>query len=105
MPNDKVAAIGDKDTVFAFRALGVDAFGVTDADAADTIKKVAGEYSVIFVTEDVAEKQAELIARYKSRPYPALIPIPTAFGSSGFGMAGIDRNVEKALGTNPGEGD
>ena len=63
MPNDKVAAIGDKDTVFAFRALGVDAFGVTDADAADTIKKVAGEYSV------------------------------------------IDRNVEKALGTNPGEGD
>ena len=86
-------------------ALGSGTTKGVDADAADTIKKVAGEYSVIFVTEDVAEKQAELIARYKSRPYPALIPIPTAFGSSGFGMAGIDRNVEKALGTNPGEGD
>ncbi len=101
MPNDRIAAVGDKDSVFAFKALGVDVFGVEAVeDAAKTIKALAREYSVIFVTEDVAEANAELIARYKARPYPAVIPIPGANGTNGFGMRGIDACVEKALGRN-----
>ena len=99
MPNDRVAAVGDKDSVFAFKALGVDVFGVKDnEDAEKRIKELARTYSVIFVTENVATANAELIARYKARPYPAVIPIPTASGSNGFGMRGIDLCVEKALG-------
>ena len=46
----------------------------------------------------IAEKVGEIIMRYKSRPYPAVIPIPSGEGASGFGMDGIRKDVEKAIG-------
>lgn len=100
MPNNKLAVIGDKTSVLAFRALGVDVFGVKNPfDAAETLKKLARDYSVVFITEDIAEEIPEILNRYKTRPYPAVIPIPSAAGSSGFGMKGLSKDVEKALGT------
>ncbi|MBO8424446.1 MAG: V-type ATP synthase subunit F [Firmicutes bacterium] len=100
MPNNKIAVIGDKDSVLAFRALGVDVFDArTDAEAEDRLKKLAREYSVIFITEDIAERISDIVARYKTRPYPAVIPIPSAQGSTGYGMRGLSKDVEKAIGS------
>ena len=100
MLNDKIAVIGDKDSVLAFKAVGADVFPVTsDEHASETLKKLARSYPVIFVTEDIAQKITETVDRYKTRPYPAVIPIPGAAGNLGYGMQGISRNVEKALGT------
>ena len=100
MPNDRVAVVGDKNAISAFKALGADVYGVKQASEAEgIIKKLARDYSVIFVTEDIARAEEGLIARYKSRPYPAVIPIPTAAGSDGYGMAAIGKNVEKAIGS------
>ncbi len=100
MLNDKIAVIGDKDSVLAFKAVGADVFPVTNEEhASETLKKLARHYPVIFVTEDIAQKITETVDRYKTRPYPAVIPIPGAAGSLGYGMKGISRNVEKALGT------
>lgn len=99
MPNDKIAVIGDKDSVLAFRALGVDVFHVKNYfEGSETLKKLARDYSVIFITEDIAETMPEILARYKARPYPAVIPIPSATGSNGFGLKGISQDVEKAIG-------
>lgn len=99
MPNNKIAVIGDKDSVLAFKALGVDVFDAkTSFDAKEILKKLAREYSVIFITEDIAEAIADIVARYKTRAYPAVIPIPSAKGATGFGIAGISKDVEKALG-------
>ena len=53
---------------------------------------------MIFVTEQVAEQASQLIERYKSRPYPVVVPIPSAEGNKGLGMQGIKSNVEKAIG-------
>ncbi len=100
MRNNKIAVIGDKDSILAFKAVGADVFPVRNYfDAAETLKKLARTYAVIFITEEIAENVSEIIARYKTRPYPAVIPIPGAQGSNGFGMNGISRNVEKAIGT------
>ena len=100
MPNDRVAVVGDKNAISAFKALGADVFGIkSSSEAHDTIKKLAREYSVIFVTEDIAESEEELLNRYKARPYPVVIAIPTAAGSNGYGMAQIAKNVEKAIGS------
>ena len=100
MRNNKIAVIGDKDSILAFKAVGADVFPIRNYfDAAETLKKLARSYAVIFITEEIAENVSEIIARYKTRPYPAVKPIPGAQGSNGFGMNGISRNVEKAIGT------
>ncbi|MGN1043145.1 MAG: V-type ATP synthase subunit F [Christensenellales bacterium] len=100
MRNNRIAVIGDKDSVLAFKAVGADVFPVKNYfDAADKLKKLARTYAVIFITEEIAEKISDVAARYKTRTYPAVIPIPGAQGSTGFGMKGISDNVEKAIGT------
>ena len=100
LSNNKIAIIGDKDSILSFKAIGVDVYPVKNYfDAQDTLKKLAREYAVIFITEDIAEQIQEIIKRYKTRPFPAVIPIPSAQGSSGFGMKAISRDVEKAIGT------
>lgn len=62
-----------------------------------TISKT-DEYAVILITEDYAAKNEPLIQKLKAKPYPAVLCIPGAGGSNGFGMAGVKRDVEKAVG-------
>ena len=100
MLNDKIAVIGDKDSILAFKAIGAEVFPVRNSfDASETLKKLARTYPIIFITEDIAQQINETVERYKARPYPAVIPIPGSSGTNGYGMIGISRNVEKAIGT------
>lgn len=100
MRKGKIAVVGDKDSILAFKAVGMDIFDANTAgEANERIKLLARNYSVIFITEDLAEEIADVIEKYKTRPYPAIIPIPTSQGASGFGMDGIKRDVERAVGT------
>ena len=54
----RVAVIGDKDSVLAFKALGVEVYTVIDGEeAADTINNLAKEdVGVIFITEKFLKK-------------------------------------------------
>lgn len=99
MYENKIAVIGDKDSILAFKAIGVEVFPINNIDeASETLKKLARKYAVIFITEDIAIKINDIVARYKTRPYPAVIPIPSSNGSNGYGMDCIKKNVEKAIG-------
>jgi len=99
MRKDKIAVIGDKDSVLAFKAIGVDVFNVLDEqEARETLRKLARNFKVIFITEDIAEKIGDTISRYKSAAYPIVIPIPGSTGSRGFGINQIKKDVEKAIG-------
>ena len=99
MRDNAIAVCCDKDSVLAFKAIGLDVFPVEDEyQARDTIHALARKYAVIFVTEKVATQADALINRYKSRPYPVIVPIPSAEGNRGVGLAGIKVNVEKAIG-------
>ena len=46
----------------------------------------------------MAEQIPDVLAKAKTQPYPAIVPIPTSEKSSGFGMQGIKNDVEKAIG-------
>ena len=99
MVREGIAVVGDKDSVLAFKAIGLEVYPVDSAEEAEErVKKLARTHSVIFLTDRIAEKIEPLIARYKARPYPVVVPIPSAEGSSGFGMKGVRANVEKAIG-------
>lgn len=96
----KIGVIGHRDAVLGFQAAGLDVFPVTDAqEAAHTINRLAaGGYAVLFVTEQIAQEIPETVKRYKAAAYPALIPIPGTCGSTGYGMAQVRQNMEKAVG-------
>ena len=97
----RIGVVGEKDSVGCFRTLGLDVFEPeTPRDIARTINRMAKEkYAVIFVTEQAYGKAQETIEKYKSQPYPAVIPIPSGTGSLGIGLENIRKNVEKAVGT------
>ncbi len=101
MPNSKVAVIGDKDSVLAFKAVGVEVYDCLDAESARKLVKqlTDNQYAVIFITEPLAQSIPDTIAKAKAKAYPAIVPIPTAEGSNGYGMNGIKKDVEKAIGT------
>lgn len=96
----KIAAIGDKDSVMAFMTLGIEVFPVTDdQEAGKAILHAARDgFEVIFITEQAAQNNTEIIGRYANDAYPAIIPIPSNQGSLGIGMHMLRTNVEKALG-------
>lgn len=98
----KIAVIGDKNSVLAFKALGIDVYTVNAADEArKTVDTLANNnYGIIFITEQIASLIEETISRYDKEPVPAIILIPSNQGTLNIGMDRIQENVEKAIGTN-----
>ena len=98
----KIGVVGDKDSVLAFKALGIDVFPVVEHHEAKRIvdKLAINDYAVIFVTEQVAEGIQETIERYTRKMLPAIILIPSNQGTLNMGMQRINDNVEKAIGVN-----
>lgn len=96
----KIGVIGDSASVMGFMAIGFSVFPVTDDESVQkTLSRLASEnYAIIYITEHYAEVCAEIIARYKDSPMPAIIPIPSKDGSSGYGMINIKKSVERAVG-------
>jgi V/A-type H+-transporting ATPase subunit F len=96
---NKIGVIGDSDSVVGFKSLGIDVYPATGGEVMKTINRLAsGGYAIIFITEQAAELAIETIDRYKTMPFPAIIPIPSNRGTTGLGMKNIRANVEKAIG-------
>lgn len=96
----KIAVIGDKDSILAFKAIGAEVFTANNSfEANDLLKKLSkGDYAVIFITEQIAEEIKDTLVKMKTKAFPSVIPIPSSSGSNGFGMAGLKKDVEKAIG-------
>jgi V/A-type H+-transporting ATPase subunit F len=96
---NKIGVVGDSDSIIGFKALGIDVYPATGDNVSKTIFHLANSgYAIIFVTEQAAEAAAETIDRYKTSPFPAIIPIPGNRGTTGLVMRNIRANVEKAIG-------
>lgn len=97
----KVAVLGDRDSVYGFRALGLDVFFAdNEAQASAQIKKITeGDYAVIYVTEMIAEYIGEQIEKFSFESSPAIILIPGVKGNTGKGMDSVKKSVEKAVGS------
>ena len=96
----KVAVMGDLDSIVGLSALGLEIFPTEQADeAARLLKSLAGSgYAVIYVTEALAARIPEEIARYRYERIPAIILIPGIGGNTGAGLENVRVSVEKAVG-------
>ena len=97
----KIAAVGDRASVYGFAALGLDTYFVTDADEAKKlIRRLENEnYAVIYITEQLAELIRDELERISELPLPAVIPIPGVYGNTGLGMRAVNESVIKAVGS------
>ena len=97
----KIAAMGDKDSIYGFSSVGLDIFPVTEQpEGVKTLKKlVEDNYAVIFITEKLYSEILSEAEKYKSLPIPAIIPIPGVTGNNGIGMAAVSKSVEQAVGS------
>jgi len=96
----RIAFIGDRDSVWGFRALGVAARpAATPDEARDAFSAAVKEgFAIIFVTEDVHEACAALIAGIRDQALPTVTVIPGVRGSRGLAAAEIHRAVSAAVG-------
>ncbi len=97
----KIGILGEKKSVLAFRALGVDTFGIdTKEDLIKAKERIKSEdFAVLFITEDVAgafEKEAEEIYQ---KTLPAVLVIPGVKGKGEKGRQGLKKILERALGS------
>ncbi len=95
----KTAIVGNGDGIMVFKAAGVDTFPAdNEKKARDILRKVAKEYQIIFLTEDLARPLTEFLKRFDEEPYPVVLSIPSGTGSNGYGMEVLKSAMERALG-------
>jgi len=98
----KIAAVGTKDSVLAFKAVGIEIFTVENCTEADkTVKRLTKEqYGVILITEDLASLISPTLLVLKSRQFPVVLLIPSSSGvKSGYATTCLKYDIEKAVGT------
>ena len=96
----KIGVIGDRDSILGFKAVGFDVFEAQGANAAAEAlhAAAAGDYAVVYITEQAAGEILDEIDRYKEAQFPAIIPIPGNAGATGLGMMNVKKSVERAIG-------
>ena len=100
MAVDVLGAVGERDVVRAFQAMGMRVIPAETKEAVTAaVFQLAEEgVPVIFITERAARLAPETMERYKTSAATPLIPIPGSQGTDGFGMRRVKANVEKAIG-------
>ncbi len=95
-----MGVVGERDAVLAFGAIGMESIAVSSPEEATAAlhRLATAGVPIIFITETCAEWVPEALEKYKTMPQPAVIPIPGASGSTGFGRKKVRQNVEKAIG-------
>ena len=95
----KMAIVGNGDGIMVFKASGVVTFFAEDEKKArEIIRKIAKEYQIIFLTEDLARNLQDFLKRFDEEAYPVIVSIPSTTGSEGYGMEILKSAMERALG-------
>ena len=98
----KMAVIGDGETVLPYKAFGFATFATSPADCGAIIRDLISddEYDIIFIVEEHAEAQRDILKELHvaERTFPIVIEIPGISGSKGGGEERIKRMVERAVG-------
>ncbi len=95
----KIAIVGDGDSITVFKAAGVATFPAeNEAKAREVLRKIAREYKIIFLTEELARPLTEFLKRFDEEAYPVVLSIPSRSGSTGYGAEVLKSAMERALG-------
>jgi V/A-type H+-transporting ATPase subunit F len=98
---DRIAVVGDWNSILGFRALGLETVPVKDVqEAKEAVRRLAKEdCAVIYLTEQLAKDMTDTLRRYKDALRPAIILIPGREGSLGIGKSNIESAIKRAIGT------
>ena len=95
----KMAIVGDGDSIMVFKAAGVSTFAAEDEKKArEILRKIAREYQIVFLTENLARPLTDFLKRFDETAYPVIVSVPTAGGSTGYGFETLKNAMERALG-------
>ena len=109
----KLAIVGSKEAIAGFTLLGADPVPAsTSAEALSVLERLKKEtqidshgverntYAIVFVTEDLASGLSPEDEKKLARgALPAIIPLPSHQGSTGYGLQRLKRIVERAVGS------
>lgn len=99
----KIAVVGGAETVMGFKALGLEACPVANAEEArETLRRLtkdSEDYAIIYVEENLAQELQHEIDKFKDVPLPAIILIPSREGPLGLGQTALKAAVERAVGS------
>ena len=97
---NKIAVIGDHDSIIGYKTLGMEVFAVNEAQgAAAVLNNISQEgYVIIYITEQFACQIEETIALYRPQKLPSVVPIPSISSKTGMGMRQVRESVKKAVG-------
>ncbi len=97
----KIAAVGSKQSVLGFKALGAEVFSVdTEEDLHNIKSQITGsDFAAVLITEDVAKKHHDFIESLYGQALPAILVVPSVSGASEMGKDGLKKILERALGS------
>jgi V/A-type H+-transporting ATPase subunit F len=100
MKTEPIVFLGDRDTVTGFGSLGLGVHPVrTQEDAREALQAAReGGCRVLLVTEQTARWLEDELEQLATRPFPAVLVVPSTRGSQGLGMERLRSLVEKAVG-------
>ena len=94
----KAAIVGNGDGIMVFKAAGVDTYPAeNEKKAREILRKIARDYQIIFLTEDLSRPLTDFLKRFDEEPYPVVLSIPSG-NSDGYGMEILKNAMERALG-------
>lgn len=96
----KVAIVGKKDVYLGFKALGVTVRDARTPQAAEAavLDLVSQGFSIIFLSESLAQELSALLDMFSKQSTPAIVMIPDNMGSLGIARERIRKLVERAVG-------
>lgn len=99
---EKIAIIGDSESIKGFAAIGFEIIECENPEKANHILRSTVEadvYSIIYMTEEMflaCEKERK---KHEEKTLPAIIPVPGLRGNTGIGTGRLSDFVEKAVGS------
>jgi len=112
--NYRIAIVGSKEAISGFALLGMHVAPVhSKEEALVTLYELKKEmvrdeqgiernaYAIVFTTEDLMSNLSPDDEKRLTRgTLPAIIPLPSPTGSTGYGIQRLNRIVERAIGSN-----
>ncbi len=97
----QIAALGPRDFVMPFGAVGAKAFAVEDeAQAREQAKAILKEnFAVVLVHEGLAEALADIFQSVQEQPTPCIVTLPFIEESTGQAVQQLRTALRQATGT------
>lgn len=99
---EKIALIGDRESIKGFAAIGFDIIECEAPERAEIVLRAAIEneiYSIIFMTEEMFSAAEREVKKHEEKQLPAIIPIMGISGNNGIGKQRLSAFVERAVGS------